>query len=157
MDIEGIKAVSKVPIDRSVFGLDEMRRPRDGERPMWVDLPMDGAPVIVGQSAVRFLSNAQSHDALVEVEVCADLPKATGDDFELLGEWPYTSASGDMLLCNLDGPELHFRLAEDSTYLLRVWRKGGDSSAERFDELLGDVFPIIGLEEYRIVFTPTDI
>lgn len=60
-----------------------------------------------------------------------------GPEFVPLGEWVYMSGSGQVMLCSLDGPELRLDLAADTAYVLRRWRKGGDSAAERFEELAG--------------------
>ncbi|MFC0843543.1 Haze protective factor 1 [Streptomyces noboritoensis] len=143
-----------VPVERSVFGLDEMRRPGEPERPFWTELPMGGDPVVVGVSTGRMLSNAPSHEALVELKVRDQPPPRPGPEFVPPREWAYTSGSGQVILCSLDGPELRIDLAADTAYVLRVWRKGGDSAAERFEELAGSVYPVTGLEEYRFLFTP---
>ncbi|MEU9014978.1 Haze protective factor 1 [Streptomyces sp. NPDC048479] len=149
-----IRVAGTVSIDRSIFGLDEIRRPDEEERPFWTDLPMEGPPVEVGSGIARILSSAQSHDASVVVEVRSDLPVDVGAGYEQLGAWPYRTGSGHQMLCTMDGPSLRFRLREDSQYVIYVWRKGGDTAAARFDELGGEVYPIVGLEEYLFVFIP---
>ncbi|MFD3557943.1 hypothetical protein [Streptomyces goshikiensis] len=141
-----------VPIDRSIFGLDEERSAGEPDRPYWVDLPMDAEPVRVGQAVVRVMSKAESHDASVTIEVRRGPQQDAAPDFELLGQWPYFTASGELGLYNVDGPLFGFTLRPASEYVLRVWRKGGETAAERYAELMGTVFPIEGLEEYVIQF-----
>ncbi|MEW2084964.1 Haze protective factor 1 [Streptomyces sp. NPDC005283] len=151
---EAIRVSGTVSVDRSIFGLDELRREGEEARPFWTDLPMDGAPVMVGHGIARILSRAQSHDVSVVVEVRGGLPDGPGEGFELLGSWRYRTGSGDQLVCTVDGPALTFRLREDSGYMLHVWRRGGDTAAARFAELMGQVYPVTGLEEYLFAFTP---
>lgn len=98
---------------------------------------MGGDSVVVGAGTARILSNAPSHEVLVELEVRDDPPPQPGPEFVPLGEWVYMSGSGQVMLCSLDGPELRLDLAADTAYVLRRWRKGGDSAAERFEELAG--------------------
>ncbi|MCM2393767.1 Haze protective factor 1 [Streptomyces albipurpureus] len=149
---ETIRVTGVVTIDRSIFGLDEMRRPGE-ERPFWAELPVDGTPVRVGQGIAMVTSNAQSHDASVVIEVSPTV-LTLGPEFELLGEWPWVTGAGEQILCNIDGPVLEFRLRANCRYTLRVWRAGGDTADARFKEMMGVVFPIEGLERYHFVFTP---
>ena len=143
-----------VSIDRSVFGLDELRREGEPARPFWQELPMDGPAVVVGAGIARVLSNAQAHDAAIAVEVRSTVPDDRGAEGELLGSWSFQTGSGELLVCNLDGPVLTFQLSADSAYMLHVWRRGGAGAAARFAELMGRVYPITGLEEYLLVFSP---
>ncbi|WP_329028318.1 Haze protective factor 1 [Streptomyces sp. NBC_00690] len=152
---EAVRVTGVVPIDRSIFGLDEMRRPGE-ERPFWAELPVDGTtPVQVGQGIALIFSNAQTHDASVAIDV-SPTPLTPGPEFELLGEWRWVTGTGEQILCNIDGAVLEFRLRPDSQYTLRVWRAGGDTAEARFRELMGVVFPIDGLEKYHFGFTLTD-
>ncbi|MWA15037.1 Haze protective factor 1 [Streptomyces sp. BA2] len=143
-----------VTIDRSIFGLDQSRRPGEDDDPYWTDLPLDSkAAVHVEKGAALIISNAQSHEAAVTLKV---QDSTTGDaypGFQLLGNWPFLSRSGDVSLLNIDGPELTFNLDPDSSYTLQVWRKGGETASTRFNELMGNEHPITGLENYRLVFT----
>ncbi|OAR24108.1 hypothetical protein A8W25_16770 [Streptomyces sp. ERV7] len=145
-------------IDRSVFGLGEQLRPDEPPRPSWLELPWSDEPVIVEPGAVRILSNAQSHETTVELTLQDGPLWSPGPDLDQLGGWPYVSASGHVILATIDGPEMRMRinLRPDARYVLRVWRKGGDTSAARFEELMGKVYPITGLEEYRFLFTQAE-
>lgn len=151
---ETVRMTGAVAIDRSIFGLDEMRRPGE-QRPFWAELPVDGTRVRVGQGVALIVSNAQAHDASVVIEVSPTVSDP-GSDFELLGEWPWVTGTGQQILCNIDGPALEFRLRADSRYTLRVWCAGGDTADARFRELMGVVFPIEGLEKYHFGFTPAN-
>ncbi|MFJ3879135.1 hypothetical protein ACIPW5_16885 [Streptomyces sp. NPDC090077] len=139
-----------VPIDRSIFGLDEERSAEEPDRPYWVDLPMDGEPVRVSQSAVRVMSTVESHDATVTIEVRRGPQLDAAPGFELLGQWHYRTVGGEIGLYNIDGPLFSFTLNPKSEYTLRVWRKGGDTATEKHAALVGNVYPIEGLEEYMI-------
>ncbi|MFB9593716.1 Haze protective factor 1 [Streptomyces racemochromogenes] len=141
-----------VPIDRSIFGIDEERSPEEPERPYWVDLPMDAEPVRVGRATVRVLSKVESHDATVTIEVSRGPYQDAAPDFDLLGEWPYSTASGAASLYNIDGPLMSFTLKPASAYTVQVWRKGGSTAVAKHAEIVGKVYPIEGLEEYVIRF-----
>ncbi|MFD5623731.1 hypothetical protein [Streptomyces yangpuensis] len=142
-----------IPIDRSVFGVDEDRSGEAVHRPFWVDLPMDReAPVSVGLSTICMTSLVGSHEAQVTIEVYQEQNPADAQGFESLGSWGYRSVSGKASVFNLDGPALQFPLAPDTKYVLRVWRKGGESAVERHVALLGTRSLIVGLEEYLIQF-----
>ncbi|NUK24041.1 Haze protective factor 1 [Streptomyces lunaelactis] len=151
---ETVRVSGTVSVDRSIFGLDELRREGEEPRAFWTDLPMEGPPLVVGAGVARVLSKAQSHDVSVAVEVRSGRPEGPGEGFELLGSWRYQTGSGEQMVCTMDGPALTFRLREDSGYVLQVWCRGGDTAAARFEELMGQVFPITDLEEYLFVFTP---
>ncbi|MFZ3548806.1 Haze protective factor 1 [Streptomyces sp. 4.24] len=141
-----------VSIDRSIFGLDEDRGAEEQDRPYWVDLPMDSEPVRVGLGIVRVMSKVGSHEAPVTIEVRRGPHTGAAPDYELLGEWPYLTASGKVGLYNIDGPLFEFELEPARQYTLRVWRKGGETASQKYDELMGNVYPIEGLEEYIIQF-----
>lgn len=147
-----LRETTIVPIDRSIFGLDEDRSSEDQDRPYWVDLPMDSQPVRVGQATVRVMSNVESHEAPVTIEVRRGPRTGAAPDYQLLGEWPYFTASGQVGLYNTDGPLLTFALEPSCLYTLRVYRKGGETAARKHSELMGNVYPIEGLEEYLIQF-----
>ncbi|MFJ7170193.1 hypothetical protein ACIQUV_32410, partial [Streptomyces globosus] len=73
-------------------------------------------------------------------------------NFEPLGNWAYHSSSGEAALYNLDGPVFEFPLDAGRDYDLHIWRKGGNSAPARHQEMMGDVVPMEGLEEYLIQF-----
>ncbi|MEU5951495.1 Haze protective factor 1 [Streptomyces sp. NPDC047525] len=155
LENEERKVSGTVTIDRSIFGLDQSRRPGEDGDLYWVDLPMAGEPVQVDKGTALIISNASSHEAVVTMTVRhSPAVDDSHSEFELLGTWPFLSRSGDITLLNIDGPELTLDLEPDSSYSLQVWRKGGETASTRFRELMGNQYPITGLEEYRLVFTP---
>ncbi|WP_158690625.1 Haze protective factor 1 [Streptomyces sp. 142MFCol3.1] len=154
MGVSNDRVSGTVEIDRSICGIDENRRPGEAERPFWTDLPVDAGPVQVSHGTVLVRSEAQAHDVEVTLETGAELSEPLGAEFELLGEWPYRSGSGDLVVCTIEGPEFSFAVPADSRFLLRVFRSGGATVAARFDELTGHQYPITGLEAYHFLFVP---
>ncbi|MER7764983.1 Haze protective factor 1 [Streptomyces sp. NPDC097619] len=142
-----------VSVQNSIFGIDEERLDDEPERPFWLDLPMDDEAVRVGPGILRIMSNAQSHDAEVTLSLQQGAQKEVTPDYTFLGRWDFKTGSGTMFVHDLDGPLEEFSLPSDSVLEVRVWRKGGEDAAERYNQSLGQEFPIHDLESYRIVFS----
>ncbi|MFD7026417.1 hypothetical protein ACFWAR_00005 [Streptomyces sp. NPDC059917] len=145
----------QLPVDRSIFGINETAPAGKGFGSLlsWTDLEMDSTPVRVSPGAIRFMSLVGTHEPLVTIEVGENPPVPPASAFELVGHDRYRSTSGDATLYTIDGPHISFILQPDTEYTLRVWRKGREGVQERYDELLGQIYPIVSLEEYVIQFS----
>ncbi|UQW99158.1 hypothetical protein [Streptomyces sp. RerS4] len=137
-------------IDRSIFGVNEAST-KDVQGEIWSLMENDGTPVRVGIGAVLFYSTVGTHRSTVRVEIrTASLCPDRG--FESIFHGAYRSLSGQAILSNIDGPTLRFTLETETDYILSVWRKGGETARARYDDMVGVVSTIQGLEEYVIQF-----
>ncbi|MFD9339571.1 hypothetical protein ACFWBF_35105 [Streptomyces sp. NPDC060028] len=147
------KETFQLPIDRSIFGIQEDRSDDELSSPAWLELEMDEVPVRVARGAVRIMSLVGTHRPLVTVEVRKNHREPPLSEFERIGHGHYLTYSGSANFFTIDGPHASFSLTPNGEYELNVWRKGGGETArERHDELMGRVYPIEGLEEYLIQF-----
>lgn len=95
-----------------------------------------------------------THCPTVTIEVRRGRPVNPGPEFELIGNGRYQSCTGVARVWSFDGgPYLPFSLKPDTLYEICVWRRGGESARARYDALMGEVYPIRGLEEYSITFS----
>ncbi|MFF5808875.1 hypothetical protein [Streptomyces sp. NPDC012746] len=152
-DADLYKETTQLRVDRGIFGIQEVRSDDQLLTPAWLELPMDDTPVRITRGAVRFVSLVGTHRPSVTVEIRRNQSQPAEPGFELIGHGRYQTYSGEARIWTMDGPDLNFSLTPDAEYELNVWRKGGDTARERYDELSGVVHPLIGLEEYLIQFS----
>lgn len=147
------RETAPIHADRGVFGIQEDRSAYQNAGPSWLEMQMDNVPVRIGHGAVRFRCLVGTHRPTVTIEVSKGKTNPPSEGFELIGSGPYQSLSGEAHFWSFDGgPYLPFTLRPDSVYDLHVWRKGGDTAQARYEELVGVVYPIVGLEEYLVQF-----
>ncbi|MFE3578986.1 hypothetical protein [Streptomyces vinaceus] len=147
------KETAVIRVDRGFFGIQEERSDDQLSTPAWLELSMDDTPVRIARGAVRFVSLVGTHRPKVTVEIRENATQPLDPDFKLIGSGRYQSYSGAAQVWTMDGQYLPFSLTPNAEYDLQVWRKGGDTAQQRFDDLVGVVYPIDGLEEYLIQFS----
>jgi hypothetical protein len=150
------RSSGKLSIDRSLFWVesdDPFGELQDKRNTLDVNA---GSYGVVGYGKAWFTSNAQSHNIMLTLELREDPPVDLSPGWEHLGSWHFRCQGGDISVGSIAGPDLSFalRLDDETCYTLHAWRKGGDTARARFEEKMGVDFPIEGLEDYLLVFTP---
>jgi hypothetical protein len=149
-----IRKTVTVHIERSLFALSV-----EGSSVAWTDLPMGptGAVHVIDGTAL-FISNAQEHDATLTLVISDRRSEFVGEEFVLVGSWPFSSHLGTVVLDTVSGGgDVGFRLEPNAVYAMHAWRRGGETALERFYGELRGVTPKMGLEDYLVEFVPSGL